>query len=199
MAEEKNEFENLEPEETVPKQEFSEPTGQEDIIASGSAGTKYDWTTAPTGTKAPPRVDMDGKEVIIKEAEIILPPMDRPWEKTKAGDKEFKYCTFKLHYDFEGQQEFLSGMRVFKREVEENGQKIFKYSHPTITKDRNNQASHLFGLYADFKKKDLNECSLKEFLGFLNGQPKARIKTHEVTNPTNNKVIKKNMVGEFIQ
>ena len=28
--------------------------------------------------------------------------MDRPWEKTKAGDKKFKYCTFKLHYDFEG-------------------------------------------------------------------------------------------------
>ena len=195
-----NEFENLEAEDSVPKQEFSEsPSGQEDIIASGSAGTKYDWTKAPTGTKAPPRIAMDGKEVTIREAEIILPPMDRPWEKTKAGDKLFKYCTFKLYYDFEGQQEFLSGVRVFQREAEEKGEKIMKYSHPTITKDRNNQASNLFGLYADFKKKDINECSLKEFLAFLNGKPKAKIIAHEVTNPTNNKTIIKNMVGEFVQ
>lgn len=187
--EEKNEFEDLD--EGAPEQEFSDTPEQESMISSGSAGTKYDWTQAPEGIKAPPRIDLNGQTVTIKKADIILPPLDKAWEKTKAGDKDFKYCTFVLHYDKEQQQEFYSGVRVFKRE--EN-----KYSHPTLTRDRKNQASNLMGLYADFKKKDINEVSLREFLGFLNSQPKAKIKTKEVTNPTTNETLKKNFVGEFV-
>ena len=188
---EENEFDKIEAEEEVPEQEFSPVPGeQESMIAAGAAGTEYDWSKAPEGVKAPPRIDMSGKTVTIKVAKIILPPLSRPWEKTKAGDKEFKYCTFTLHYDFEGQQEFYSGVRIFNRDG--------KYSHPTITKDRNNQASKLVGLYADFKKKDINEVSLKEFMNFLNSKPQAKIKIEEVINPTNNKTVKKNCVSEFV-
>ena len=43
-----------------------------------------------------------------------------------------------MYYDKEGQQEYLSGVRVFQRDGE-------KYSIPTMTRDRNNQASKLLG------------------------------------------------------
>lgn len=193
MADEENEFENLDTEEeTAPEQEFSDvPKSSEGLVDAGSAGTVYDWTTAPEGIKAPPREDLDGKTVSIKKADIVLPPVDKKWDLTKSGDKEYKYCTFVLHYDTDGQQEFYSGVRVFKRD--EN-----KYSHPTITRDRNNQASRLLGLYADYKGKDINEISLREFMNFLNSKPKALIKASEVSNPQTNEVIKKNFVGKFV-
>jgi len=192
----KNEFEELDVDEIAPKAEISEmgPNTGSSMIASGSAGIVYDWTHAPEGVKAPPRVDLNGKVVMIKKADIILPPSDRPWEKTKAGDKEFKYATFTIFYDAEGQQENYSGMRVFKRE--ENGQ--YKYSHPTITRDRKNQASRLLGAYADFKKKDINEVSLREFLGFLNSQPKVKIMKMAVANPETGAIVEKNLIQEFV-
>lgn len=197
MVKEKNEFEELD--ETAPSQDFSEvPDNGSDMIAAGSAGKVYDWTKAPEGVKAPPRIDLNGKIVTIKKAEIILPPLDREWQKSRSGEKEYKYCTFILYYDVDGQQEFYSGVRVFKREEKDDAGN-YKYSHPTIMRDRKNQASKLMGIYADFKSKDLNEVSLREFLGFLNSQPKAKIKTEEVKNPTNDEVIRKNLVAEFIK
>lgn len=188
---EENEFEKLDIEDEVPEQSFSEVPKGQDIIDAGSAGTRYDWTQAPEGVKAPPRIDLDGEIVTIKKSEIILPPLDKKWELTKSGDKEFKYCTFVLFYDRDGQQEFYSGVRVFKRDEE-------KYSHPTITRDRKNQASKLMGLYADYKGKDIAEVSLKEFMFFLNSQPKVKIAAEEVDNPSTNETIKKNFVGEFV-
>jgi hypothetical protein len=189
MAKEnENEFDTLDTED-APVSEFA-AVPKNTMIDSGSAGTVYDWTTAPEGVKAPPRIDLNGKTVTIKKAEIILPPLDRKWELTKGGDKEFKYCSFILYYDVDGQQEFYSGMRVFKRE---NG-----YSHPTITRDRKNQSSRLLGIYADYKQKDINEIALKEFLGFLNSHPKAIIKTEEVSNPETHDVIRKNFIGSFV-
>ena len=137
----KNEFDGLEPDE-APTQTVSEvPGGQESLVSAGNAGQVYDWQTAPEGIKAPPRIDMNDKIVTIKKADIVLPPRERKWEATKAGDKQCKFCTFVLHYDFESQQEFYSGVRVFKRDG--------KYSHPTMTRDRKNQSSRLLGLYAD--------------------------------------------------
>jgi len=191
MTEETNEFDNLDINEDVPQAETSEvPGGQDEMISSGSSGTVYDWNSAPEGVKAPPREDLDGKEVTINKADIILPSMSRPWEKTKAGDKEFKYCTFSLYYDVNGQQEFYSGVRVFNRDG--------KYSHPTLTRDRKNQASKLLGLYADYKKKDINEVSLKEFMAFLNSKPKVVIKAESTENPENGNIVKKNFVGNFV-
>lgn len=190
---EKNEFEDLATDDDVaPEQEFSDaPDSQDDLISSGSAGTVYDYTNAPEGVKAPPREDLNGQTFTLNKAEIILPPKDREWQLTKGGDKEFKYCTFVMHYNKDGQQEYYSGVRVFKREGD-------KYSHPTLTRDRKNQASALLGKYADYKKKDINEVSLKEFMSFLNSKPKVKIQTKEVTNPTTNETIKKNFIGEFV-
>lgn len=193
MADEKNEFENIEAGEDAPEQTFSETPKEEQgsMVSAGASGETYDWKTAPTGTKAPPRVDMDGKTVTLKKADIILPPPSREWVKSKAGTSEYKYCSFILEYDFESQREFYSGTRVFKRDGE-------KYSHPTMTRDRNNQCSKLLGLYADFKKKDIQEVSLHEFMNFLNSKPQVKIATGEVINPTTNETIKKNFIGEFV-
>jgi hypothetical protein len=189
----KNEFDDLDSEELAPKAEEADVIahpGANKMIASGQAGVIYDWTSAPEGVKAPPRKDLGGQTVTIKKADIVLPSADRPWEKTKAGDKEFKYCTFTLYYDVDGQQENYSGVRVFNREG--------MYSHPTVTRDRKNQASRLLGLYADFRKKDINEVSLREFMGFLNSQPKAKIIKMAVANPETGAIIEKNAVNEFI-
>jgi hypothetical protein len=164
------------------------------IIAAGSPGTIYDWTSAPLNSAKIPRMDLNGKIVTIKNAEIILPPINQPWEKSRKGDKELKNCIFTLFYDQQSQSENFSGVRVFKRE--DDGE--IRYSHPTITKDRKNQASQLFGKYADYKKKNLNECSLHEFLAFLHTQPKAKIIKMAFTNPTNGAIVEKNMVDEFI-
>ncbi len=192
-----NEFEDIKDE--VPATEFSDVpkdigTPAENQIASGASGSVYDWSNAPEGVKAPPRADLNGREVTIKKADIVLPPSNREWVRSKAGTSEYKYCTFALHYDVEGQQEFYSGVRVFKRE--ENGEA--KYSHPTLTRDRNNQASKLLGIYADFKGKDINEVSMREFMGFLNSAPKCLIKTESVLNPSNNETVHKNVVDKFI-
>lgn len=192
----KNEFEDLDNEEMAPMPKGSETHNIDgnDMVSAGSSGTVYDWTKAPEGIKAPPRVDLNGKVVTIKKADIILPPMSREWERTKDGSKEYKYVTFTLYYDEASQQENYSGCRVFKRD--ENG--VIKYSHPTMTRDRKNQASRLLGLYADFKKKDINEIPLREFLGFLNSQPKAKIMKFAVANPETGAIIEKNIIQEFV-
>ncbi len=192
-----NEFDNLDVgEEDTPTQDFSDVPQQQgqqnDMISTGDSGTTYDWTQAPDGVKAPPRQDLNGQIIKIKKADIILPAMSTPWDMNRAKTKDLKYCKFVLYYDKEGQQEFYSGVRVFKRD---DG----KYSPPTITKDRNNQASKLLGLYCDFKGKDINEVSLREFMGFLNSTPNAEILGTEVKNPTNEDIIKKNLVGKFVE
>jgi hypothetical protein len=164
---------------------------QDDLISASGRGTVYDWSKAPDAVKAPPRINMNGKTVSITKADILLPPTTDDWEKTRDGTKNYKYCRFILYYDFEAQQEALSGVRVFKKDDN-------KYSHPTITRDRNNQASALLGLYADKAKKDINEISLREFLGFLNSKPKAVIKVAQVKNPATNETINKNIIEKFI-
>ena len=194
----KNEFEELDTDELAPTGTISsveEPHNENEMISTGNAGTVYNWQNAPAGLKAPPRVKLDGKIVTIKKADIILPPMSRPWEDTRSKDKKFKYCYFILYYSEGLQQENYSGCRVFRRE--ENG--VDKYSHPTCTRDRVNQVSKLLGLYADFKKKDINEVALREFLGFLNSSPKVKIETTAVTNPETGVIIEKNMVKCFVE
>ena len=189
----KNEFEELDTDEIAPKAEEADvvhPAGNK-MIASGAAGTVYDWTSAPEGVKAPPRKDLNGQIVTIKKADMILPSLSKEWDKTKAGDKEYKYVTFTLYYDVDGQQENFSGVRVFKRDGD-------LYSHPTITRDRKNQASRLLGQYADYKQKDINEVNLREFMGFLNSQPKAKLMKMAVQNPDNGNIVEKNIVQDFV-
>jgi hypothetical protein len=186
---EKNEFDTLDADD-IP--EAVETSAQADeMISKGSAPTVYDYNTAPDYVKAPARVDLNGKEVTVEKAEIIIPPLDKPWGKTRDGSKDVKNCTFKLTYSIGGQVEYYSGVRVFKSQ---DG----KYSHPSMTRDRKNLASMLLGTYADFKKKDINEVSLKEFLSFLNSKPKAKLKTFETKNPETGEMVKKNVVEKFL-
>ena len=185
---EKNEFDEFNADDVAPV--VPSATKEKSMISSGSPGTEYDWSTAPEGTKAPPRVDLNGQTVTIKKAIIVLPPMDRPWDKSRKGDKELKSCTFTIYYDTQSQQESLSGVRVFNREG--------LYSHPTCTRDRKNQASQLLGKVADYKKKDINEISLKEFMFFLNSAPKAKLIKMAFTNPETGVIVEKNMVEEFV-
>lgn len=179
---EENEFETI---------NTDNPSSEQDkLINSGNAGTVYDWNSAPEGVKAPPRINLDGQTVTINKAEIILPHIGRSWEKSRDGKTEYKTCTFVLHYDKEGQQEFYSGVRVFNRDG--------KYSHPTIMRDRQNQSSKLLGAYADYKKKDINDVSLKEFMTFLNSKVKATIRAEVVNNPQTKESITKNIVVDFV-
>jgi len=188
-----NEFEQID--DGIPAQEFGGMKNSEDdgssLVSGGHAGEVYQWQNAPAGTKAPPRIDLNGKELTILKADMILPSADKPWLKTRNGDKEYKPVIFEVSFSEGGQREYFSGPKVFKRD---DG----KYSHPTITRDRVNQASALLGKYADFRKCNINEISLKEFMGFLNSKPKCIIKSEEITNPVTKEKVKKNLIEKFV-
>lgn len=188
---EKNEFDSLDTDDLPETPVEEATTGDEGLISKGSAPQVYDFNSAPDFVKAPPRIDMNGKTVTIVKADIIIPPIDKPWSKTRDGSKDVKNCTFKVYYSEGGQVEYYSGVRVFKTV---DG----KYSHPSMTRDRKNLASALLGTYADFKKKDIAEVSLKEFLSFLNSRPKVVIKVVETKNPETLEMVKKNIVGSFV-
>lgn len=184
-----NEFDDLD----NSSDDFSDPAPEAvaPLISQNTGMQAYDYNAAPDYVKAPPRVPMNGKTVIINKAEILLPAKEEPWGKTRDKKIDVKSCEFRLYYDFQGQQETVSGIRVFKKE---GG----LYSHPSMTADRNNQASVLRGIYADYKKKDINEVSLKELMMFLNSKPKCIIKEVSATNPKTNKPVIKNLPGEFV-
>jgi hypothetical protein len=189
---EKNEFEEIE--EDFPQAEAQEVPDAEDMFAKGSGGVVYDWQNAPDRVKAPERIDLDGKIVTITNADIIIPDKTTPWDKTRDKKKDVKFCQFKLAYSEGGQVEFYSGVRVFK--VMEGN--IEKYSQPSFTRDGVNQASQLLGKYAKFKKKEITEVTIKEFLAYLHSNPKVSLKAMEFKNPKDGKVVKKNMVEEFL-
>jgi hypothetical protein len=157
----------------------------------GYAGSVYDWQSASDVIKAPPREDMDGKVVTIKKAEIKFPRDDIEWSRTRDGSKEYKYCQFNLYYDYKGQIENYSGIRVFKN--------VNGMSEPSITRDGISQASALFVLVAKFKDIDVNELGMHTFMAFLNGLPKARIQRTEILNPSTKEKMFKNLVVEFVQ
>ncbi len=197
MSSDKNEFDEFSVEDdSVPTQQPQEVPGDSgSMVDSGGSGIEYDWNNAPETTRAPDRTDLNGQTITVEKADIILPPRSREWMKSRDGKVEYKMCSFKLFYSKDLQQEFYSGVRVFKRDVD--GQ--IKYSHPSIMTDRKNQASKLLGEYADYKKKDITVVSLKEFMAFLNSKPKAVIKTEAIKNPTTNKEINKNLIEKFVE
>lgn len=187
-----NEFEELAGEETP--QGFSSVPAGTDMIASTATGVEYNFEQALETSKAPPRIDLNGKIVTIEDAKIILPSTDKPWDISRDGKTQYKYCIFKLYYSEGGQQEFLSGLRVFKR-MEGN---LEKYSHPQIFVDGKNQSSALLKKYAEFKGKNPKEVSMKEFLSYLKSKPKVQIVAEVVTNPNTNEKVTKNIPGKFL-
>ena len=183
---EPNEFDTLDDSPNIEGQSSEEreaPTGNEE----------FDWQNASKEGKAPQRIDLDGKEVTIEQAKIILPKEEDEWLPTRAGNKHYKYCQFKLYYSFEGQQEFFSGVRIFKDETKKTGR-----SEPSIMRDGKNQASALLCKYAELKGKTPAEVSMFEYMSFLNSKPKAVLKSVEFENPQSGKKISKNMVDKFI-
>ena len=203
MEEQPNEFGT--PENDV-QQDFSgvnledEPAPTQDVmdddieVAAPQGGKVYDYTKGPDYTKAPDRIDLTGKTVTIKKAELILPPAHIPWQKTRSGDNEFKAVKFELWYDEQGQRETLSGVRSFKQVRE--GKEILGI--PTIYKEGNSQASTLMKRYAEFKGKSVAEVSLKEFMAYLNSHPKVEIKGLPVQNPQTGQTITKNLPLKFV-
>ena len=187
-----NEFEDKEKvEESVEEVHQEKPS----LIVAGNKGEIYNYHDAPDGIKPPERIDLNERELTINEAKIILPPADIKWELTKTSKKPFKACKFTLYYDVDGQQENYSGVRVFKVEKDDGSE---GYGHPTIYKEGTSQARDLMKAYADFKEKDIEEVSLKEFMCFLNSKPKVLIATKSYTNPEDNSKILKNIAAKFI-
>lgn len=191
-----NEFDNIDvsDDEMAPSQTFSDVPDNESTLSTREAGQTYNWNDAPEKAKAPPRVDLTGEQIIIEQADIILPPSSQEWALTRKKDKKFKYCQFVLYFDKDGQQEYYSGVRVFQDDKDPT-----KHGHPTITRDRKSQASKLIGLYADFKEKNIAHVGMKEFMAFLNSKPKAIIESKEVENPVTGDIIRKNFIKEFIK
>lgn len=185
-----NEFDNLDFEDEVPTPETSEVPQDNNMLSNNSSGQEYDWNLAPDTNKAPPRIDLNDKEVIIEKAIIKLPGDSVEWQKAKYSDVYYKGCMLTVFYNVEKQQEFYSGVRVFK-------QKDGKYSHPTIRKDGKTQAGKLYKIYAEFKNKEPTDVSLKEFMAFLNSKPTAVIKAEDFTNPEDETTVTKNIIGSF--
>jgi len=167
-------------------------SSQEDIVAGGDAGLEYDINKAPTTTKGPERVDLDGKTVTITDVKVLLPKPESEWQLSKNKKVKYKPCQFILFYDNDGQREYYSGMKVFERE--EKGVK--KYSDPVIQNNGKNQASSLKTVYAKFKGKKPEEISMHEFLSFLKSKPKAKITGTEFEYDET--ITKKNIVTEFV-
>jgi len=170
------------------------PIDSEELIANGGEGLSYDYTKAPDRAKGPDRENLNGKIMTIEKAEIILPPPEKPWEWSKANTVEYKPCMFVVYYE-EGQREYYSGVKVFKRKDSEGNE---KYSHPQIHNKGKNQASQLKKVYAKYKKAEPEEISLKQFMSFLNSKPKAKIEFKGFENPETGDDVKKNIVVEFV-
>lgn len=187
-----NEFDEV-PENDFVEQNNDVPTSNEESYGGGQK--VYDWHNAPAYVKAPPRQNLDGKTVTILKADIFEPSESQPWLLTKDGKKKFKNARLILFYDIDGQQESISGMKMF--EAKDNKGNII-LSHPAVLRDGDNQVSSMFKAYAKFKNKNVNEVSLKEFMFFLNSKPKTIIQTIQVKNPATNEMIQKNLIKEFV-
>jgi len=172
--------------------EGQESAPDDDMVASGSSGLEYDISKAPKTTKGPEREDLDGQTVTVTEVKVILPPAEADWQNSRDGKVQYKGVRFILFYDDNGQREYYSGMKVFKRT--ENGKD--KYSDPVIQNNGSNQASQLKTTYANYKGKKPEEISMNEFLSFLASKPKALLKAKEFEY--NGNITKKNIVEKFV-
>jgi len=163
-----------------------------DIVDNKEEGLEYDISKASRKTKAPDRINLDGKEVVITDVKVILPKPESEWQLSKKKTVRYKSCQFIVFYDNDGQREYYSGMKVFPRTV--NG--VEKYSEPVIQNNGKNQASMLKSVYAKYKNKRPEEISMYEFLSFLKSKPKALIKSKEFEY--DEKVTNKNIVVKFL-
>src|SRR6056297_2098511 len=76
------------------------PQETDDLVAGGQEGLEYDVTKAPTATKGPERIDLDGQEIIVEDMKLLLPKPERAWDHAKKNkDVRYKPCQFILFYN----------------------------------------------------------------------------------------------------
>jgi hypothetical protein len=103
----------------------------------------------------------------------------------------FKPCTLRLCFDYEGQQEVYSGIKVIER-------LSGKYSHPSIYKDGKSQVADMFKKYANFVNKHPDGLTLSGFLTFLGSKSfKCLMETRDAGNPEKKQNVRKNFIKEF--
>jgi hypothetical protein len=137
------------------------------------------------------KIELDGKEVGIERVDLELPAENEPWTFTKRKKLRFKPCTLRLYFDFEGQQEVYSGIKVIER-------LSGKYSHPSIYKDGQSQVAEMFKKYANFVNKHPDGLTLKDFLIFLDSKNfKCLMETKDVENSEKKENVRKNFIKEF--
>jgi len=193
--EEKNEFEEMYNADEFNDSEtevLSEKTPEASDMVAGNDALEYDVTQAPTTTKGPDRINMDGKEVIIQDMKVLLPKPESEWDLSKDKKNRTKPCQFILYYDNDGQREYYSGTKVFPRDV--NG--VEKYSAPSIQNSDSTQAGALKIVYAKYKGKRVEDVSLNEFYAFLKSKPKAIVKSTPFEYEK--KITMKNIVVKFL-
>jgi hypothetical protein len=192
---EKNEFEEMYNADEFNDSEtevLSEKTPEASDMVAGNESLEYDMTKAPTTAKGPDRVSLDGKEVIIEDAKLLLPKPESAWDLSRDKKNRLKGCQFILFYDKDGQREYYSGVKVFPRDV--NG--VEKYSEPSIQNSDTTQAGALKMVYAKYKGKKVSEVSLNEFFAFLKSKPKALIQYKPFEY--DKKTTMKNIVVKFL-
>src|SRR6056297_739676 len=54
-----------------------------DIVDNKEEGLEYDISKASRKTKAPDRINLDGKEVVITDVKVILPKPESEWQLSK--------------------------------------------------------------------------------------------------------------------
>jgi hypothetical protein len=171
---------------------LSKETPQAEDLIAGSESLEYDVTKAPTTTKGPDRVNLDGKEVVIEDMKVLLPKPESEWDLSKDKKNRTKPCQFILYYDKDGQREYYSGTKVFPRDVKG----VEKYSEPSIQNSDSTQAGALKMVYAKYKGKRVEDVSLNEFYAFLKSKPRAIIKSTPFDYEK--KITMKNIVVTFL-
>ena len=75
-----------------------EESNSQPQFAESNAGTVYDYSQAPDSVSMPDRLEIDGQVVSVEKAEIIVPPVEWEWEKSKNDPtKLYKACPFKVY------------------------------------------------------------------------------------------------------
>ena len=151
------------------------------------------------------RPDLNGKTDVIEKFQVFYPDTTKEPNTTQAGDKEYWVPTMVLNWkslNAEGLQnrEYISGARVWKNKEMPSKDIQFWYEGGA---DNENQSCILWEKVADCLGLKYDEMSPRQFVVFLNSQPKFKIEAMKVKNykpkPGAPRFVYKNMPGEFLK
>jgi hypothetical protein len=178
----------------IEEQTMKDNAETDDPVMAGKDTIKFDFSKASKKTKRPERVNLNNETVVIEDAELEIPGLNTEWKYTQKSKVPYKDCIFKVVYDRDGQYEYYSGVKVFRREDKTTGKE--GYSEPSIDNNGKTQATMLKKAYAEFKGKRMEEVSNYEFLNYLKSKPKAVLEWKGFE--WDNKTTYKNMVKKFV-